>query len=446
MSGPIDLDSHDTGLNEQLRDGVVAEDIPAIFPLLRGRGLLRAFTALFHGGEGQVLLRLLVLRTLGARSNAPEWTPQDIRDHLSFIDPVKLETVVQRLRDHDLLGWDAETQRYRVGALGRKALAALTTLLDFEQDDEDGLGYITSQLAAGQAVGRVSADELGHLLARLSELKDDFDRAVLSGSEHRIHAAAQTLGSVWTWVEKGTAIIEAITEEQELDLRAHRLAQAVGRAQSAMLRQAGIFQRELNKIDQHRIHLGRSGLSSSDLVGWLRRLDTSALCAFASEQHLLPLQPAFVQDQIALDVAEFELLERERAAAEVTALPTAETTPPATDLPHDEEDLSHLDAWQKILEGITEPVSLEHAVTPESYAISAYRLSLLGLIGDPESASLDGAAADLARLPLSLEVEPRLLDVDLGEVRQISAGRISPNTAASPVRRRRASKETPPHA
>ncbi len=442
----MELDGSETGLQEQLREGVVAEDIPAIFPLLRGRGLLRAFTALFHGGEGQVLLRLLVLRTLGARSNAPEWTPQDIRDQLSFIDPVKLETVVQRLRDHDLLSWDGETQRYRVGPLGRKALAALSTLLDFEQDDDDGLGYITSQLAAGQAVGRVSADELGHLLARLSELKDDFDRAVLSGSEHRIRAASQTLGSVWTWVEKGTAIIEAITEAQELDLRAHRLAQAVGRAQSAMLRQAGIFQRELNKIDQHRIHLGRSGLSSSDLVGWLRRLDAQALCDFAGDQHMLPLQPAFVQDQIALDVAEFELLERERAAAEVTALPKAETTPPATDLPHDEEDLSHLQAWQHILESIDQPVGLEHAICAESYALSAYRLSLLGLIGDPESASLDGAAADLARLPLALEVEPRLLEVNLGEVRQISAGRISPHTAATPPRRRRASKENSPHA
>ena len=190
---------------------------------------------------------------------------------------MKLETVVQRLKEHELLTWDNETQRYRVSPLGRKALAAVSTLLEFEHDDDDGLGYITAQLAAGQAVGRVSADELAHLLSRLSELKEDFDRAVLSGSEHRIRRAAQRLDSVWTWVEKGTEVVSAITDSEDLDSSTHRLAQAVGRAQSALLRQAGIFQRELNKIDQHRVHLGRTGLSSSDLVGWLRSLTPDAL-------------------------------------------------------------------------------------------------------------------------------------------------------------------------
>ncbi|QDE41054.1 hypothetical protein FIV34_18520 [Luteibacter pinisoli] len=430
MSGPADTTVHDERLQDLFRDGTVVEDLPAVFPLLRGRGLLRAFSALFHGSEAQVLLRLLVLRTLGARTHATEWTPQEIRDHLAFVDPVKLETVVQRLKDHDLLVYDTETQRYRVGPVGRKALGAIATMLEFEHDDDDGLGYLTAQLAAGQAVGRVSVDELGHLLARLAELKEDFDRAVLSGSEHRIRRAAERLESVWTWVEKGTEVVAAITEQDELEPAAHRLAQAVGRAQSALLRQAGVFQRELNKIDQHRVHLGRTGLSSSDLVGWLRAQDIDALAAFEDGQLALPLPTAFLHDQIALDVAEYELLDRERLAAEVTTLPSAETPPDSADLPMGEEDLRHLDDWHAELAAIAAPRELAETLRGDDYALSAYRLSLLGLLGDPESAALEGGTADLARLPLALEIDTVLIDPDLPQIALVSAGRLRPRTTA----------------
>lgn len=430
MTGPTDTIVHDERLQDLFRDGVVAEDLPMVFPLLRGRGLLRAFSALFHGSEAQVLLRLLVLRTLGGRPHATEWTPQEIRDHLAFVDAVKLETVVQRLKDHDLLVYDGETMRYRVGLLGRKALAALAAMLEFENDDDDGLGYLTAQLAAGQAVGRVSVDELGHLLSRLTELKEDFDRAVLSGSEHRIRGAAERLDSVWTWVEKGTEVVAAITEKDDLEPAAHRLAQAVGRAQSALLRQAGTFQRELNKIDQHRVHLGRTGLSSSDLVGWLRAQDIDTLASFEDGQLLLPLPAPFIHDQIALDVAEFELLERERLAAESTALPGAEEPPDTADLPMDEEDLRFLEDWHAELAAVTAPLELEATLVGDDYALSAYRLSLLGLLGDPESAALEGGTADLARLPLALEIEPRLIETDLPQIAMVSAGRLRPRDTA----------------
>jgi hypothetical protein len=430
LGGPADTPLHDERLQDLFRDGVVVEDLPTLFPLLRGRGLLRAFSALFHGGEAQVLLRLLVLRTLGGRTHATEWTPQEIRDHLAFVDAVKLDTVVQRLKDHELLVYDGETQRYRVGLPGRKALAALAVMLEFENDDDDGLGYLTAQLAAGQAVGRVSVDELGHLLSRLTELKDDFDRAVLSGSEHRIRHAAERLDSVWTWVEKGTEVVAGITVKEDLEPAAHRLAQAVGRAQSALLSQAGTFQRELNKIDQHRVHLGRTGLSSSDLVGWLRAQDVDALASFEDGQLLLPLPAPFIHDQIALDVAEFELLERERLAAETTALPGAEQTPDTADLAMDEEDLRFLGEWHAELAAIVTPRELSDTLIGDDYALSAYRLSLLGLLGDPESAALEGGTADLARLPLALEIEPRLIDTDLPQIARVSAGRLRPRDTA----------------
>lgn len=416
----------DDKLADFLAPGIGAEDVPALFPLLRGRELLRAFTALFHGGEGNVLTRLLVLRTLGARSEAPDWSAHEIREQLAFIDAVKLDTVLGRLKDHDLLAWDAERQLYRISPLGRKALAAIGVLLQFETDDADGLGYLTAQLAAGAALGKVSAEELGHLLSRLAELKYDFDRAVLSGSEHRIRAAASTLDAVWTWIEKGTEVVRAIAGDSELDPATHRLAQAVGRAQSGLLRQAGVFQRTLNQLDRDRVHLGKSGLSSSDLVNWLRERGPDDLLALAVDGYAVPLRGVFVQDAIALDVAEFELLERERAAQESASMPGASEAPATDALPVVEDDLQPLHAWRGLLTALPAARDLHEIVPTHSYAETAYRLSLLGLLGDPESAALDGPAADLARLPLRLEVGLAHLPVEHPEIVLISEGRLIP--------------------
>ena len=413
-------------LSDFLAAGLGADDIPALFPLLRGREILRAFTALFHGGEAAVMVRLLVLRSLGGRSQAPDWSAAEIRDQLAFVDPIKLETTLGRLKEHDLLTWDAERQLYRISPLGRKALAALSVLLQFEADDVDGLGYITAQIAASEAVGKVGAEELGHLLSRLAELKDDFDRAVLSGSEIRIRAAAETLDKVWTWVEKGTAVVKKIAADDQLDPPTHRLAQAIGRAQSAMLRQAGIFQRALNQLDRDRVHLGNSGLSSSDLVSWLRELPTERLVQMAADSLPLPLRGQFVQDGIALDVAEFELLERERQVHQLTAMPGASQAPATDELPIEDEDLDVLSAWHAELAQVQNAVTLEHIVPASDYASSAYRLSLLGLLGDPESAALDGPAADIARLALRWSVGLQLLALDHPEIAAISAGQLEP--------------------
>ncbi len=432
MAAPHDTDQP---LQDFLASGVAPEDVAALFPLLRARELLKAFTALFHGGEDAVTVRLLVLRTLGGRAQAPEWSAAEIREQLGYLETAKLETVVGRLKEHGLLAWDGETQRYRVSPLGRKALAAVAALLQFEVDDADGLGYLTAQIAAGSAVGRISGEELGHLLSRLTELKDDFDRAVLSGSEHRIRSAAATLDKVWDWIEKGTAIVRSITDDPELDSATHRLAQAVGRAQSQLLRQTGIFQRALNQIDQHRVHLGRSGLSSSDLVAWLRAQTPEALASFADEPAALPLPSRWLHDGIALDVAEFELVERERLAHESSALPEATAAPETSEVETEEEDLGPLNQWRDELAALDAAVELHARVPLARYADSAYRLSLLSLIGDRESAALDGPAADIARLPLRLEVEAELDWIEThAEIAAISRGRLLPAGPRPPGR------------
>ncbi|HEY2622310.1 MAG TPA: hypothetical protein VGI53_02605, partial [Dyella sp.] len=96
------------------------------------------------------------------------------------------------------------------------------------------------------------------------------------------------------------------------------------------------------------------------------------------------------------------------------------------DLPMDEDDLAPLLAWHGELAALTQPLELSDALRGEDYALSAYRLSLLGLLGDPESSALQGPTADLARLPLALEIEPRLIDPGLAAIALVSAGRLHP--------------------
>ncbi|HTL77342.1 MAG TPA: hypothetical protein VL654_13550 [Casimicrobiaceae bacterium] len=71
-------DAENASLPEFLAPGVVADDLPALFPLLAARQLLRAFTTLFHGGDDAVVARLLVLREIGLRGADPHWSPGEI--------------------------------------------------------------------------------------------------------------------------------------------------------------------------------------------------------------------------------------------------------------------------------------------------------------------------------------------------------------------------------
>ncbi len=415
---------------DYLRDGIAAADLPDLHPLLAARDQVRAFSTLFHGGEEAVMVRLLVLRTLGARGEAPDWSPQELREHFAYLDPVKCDTVLGRLRENGLLLWDAHSQRYRISPVGRQALSALGLLLQFN-DEGDELAYVTAQLAAGQAVGRVGAADLQHLLSRLNELREDFDQAVLSGSEHRIQRAADTLQSVWQWVEKGTELMRGIAADEELDTATHRVAQQVGRAQSALLRQASVFQRALNQLDRHRVHLGATGLSSSDVTRYLRALDPAALAALARDTVARAPAPAFALAPIALDVAEYELVEREREGRDDAGLPPARTAPEDLHVPSAENEYRHAEQWLDQLTALDAAAPLVDWVPQDGFALSAYRLSLLGLIGDPGADQREGVGAGRARLPMRWRIDPVLEPVGRAGVALMRRGRLEPLAAAS---------------
>jgi hypothetical protein len=174
------------------------------------------------------------------------------------------------------------------------------------------------------------------------------------------------------------------------------------------------------------VHLGASGLSSSDVNQWLRTLETDQLAALARDVVAERLAPAFVLGDIALDIADFELVERERDVGVVETLPEARGAPEQATAPIVANDYELAQHWQAELAALADDAALSAFVPSADFATSAYRLSLLGLLGDPAAHARDGALAELARLPLRLELSGALEAVDSAGIAYISAGRLRP--------------------
>lgn len=408
-------------LAEFLAPGVVPQDLPELFPLLAARKLLSAFTALFHGGEEAVMARLLVLREIGARGEAPQWTPAELEARFAYVDPVKLDTILRRLKEHELLVWDGDRRTYQLSSAGRMALTAIEHLLKFSDADDAELGFITSQIAAGNAVGRVAPEVLRHLLARLTELEGEFSQAVQSGSEFQLQGAQNKLQSVWQWMEKGTEVMGNLTADGLPDTASWRLAQEIGARQARIMRMTGVFQRELSAIARQRVHLSQGGLTSSELAAWLRGLDIETLAGYARNVAAAVPESAFVLPDVMLDVAEFELCERVREAAR------ASTLPPATEAQATQEITQQLPVelprLLAMLAGIDAPMPVADAVVGGDYRSAAYRMSLLPLIGER---ALDPELAAFAELPLKLEWRDELQPVGRGGIAAINAGNLIP--------------------
>jgi len=257
-------------LQAHFQPHVSVDEIEQVFHLKRAQPLLQVFTALFHGGFESVLVRLLVLRELANDTASSAFSRADINTRLAYLLPESLETVLMRLRTNQLLAWDAQQGVYRVTPMARNVLAALDGLLGTgRQDDDAEMGFLLSQVAGAQAIGGVTTEQLQHLLGRLVDLTEEFRDAIASGSEFRLRESQAKWHTACDWVEKGSEILRAITTDENADHATHRAAQAIGRAQSALLNMQGMFSRALNQIERQRVHLGQSGLSTTDIKRWL---------------------------------------------------------------------------------------------------------------------------------------------------------------------------------
>lgn len=419
----MDASGDGASLTEFLAPGLIAEDIPPLFPLLAARPLIGALIALFRGGDEEVLIRLMVLREVGLRADAPEWTPREFESHFAYLSQTKLNTVLARLREHALLLWDSERRVYQLSTEGRMVLSALSNLLAFNAEQDGELGFLAAQVAAGAAVGKLAPESLSHLLARLGELEEAFAQAVASGSEFRLRAAQSKLASVQQWLDRANAVMKNLSDAG-LDDDSWRLAQSIGQRQSRLLRMASVFQRELAAIARQQVHLSQGGLSTSELAAWLKTQSLDSLAGFADGRLATTPECSFVLPDVMLDNTE-EFVAREQPNRKTSAMPAPAEIEYTRDIPL--EPPRELLELTRMLAGMTASASVADTVVGGSFGSASYRLSLLALIGET---NIGPELAPLAGLPLTLEWGNEMGDeietVGRGGVAHISAGRILP--------------------
>ncbi|MDX9884458.1 hypothetical protein [Thauera sp.] len=421
----------DPFLSDFLAPGVDADEVPELAALASARPLLDAFITLFRGTEAEVLMRLLVLREIGRQADAPRWSPEALRARFTYLEPVKLETVLKRLRDNALLTI-GEDGHYALSDIGRNAVAAIAMLLRFGEDEDAELGFLTAQLAGLQAVGSLTPEALGHLLSKLNDLTWHFEEAIASGSEFRILDARRRLSANGRWLERGTDILNALLADPEVDFDIARIAQRIGLAQSRLARVDAAFQRALNKIESQRVTLGASGISSSDVAAWLRSLDANAVAG-------LVLDAFAAVPELPLLAGGHELLDRAEALLEgssVTSDADAGLPPPdfaGTEIALQAEDLRLLEHFTHRLEALPAPQPLHHVVAGGGFAPASYRLSLLALLADgagsgAQAGPEEGPVGSFMRLPVEVEFGDTLTAVGEDEIAAMTLGEVRPRT------------------
>ncbi|MES2760311.1 MAG: hypothetical protein V4693_23295 [Pseudomonadota bacterium] len=432
-----------SSLQAHFHAGISADEIEQVFHLKRAQPTLQAFTALFHGGQDGVLIRLLVLRELAADSTTSAFSRADINQKLAYLIPESLETVLTRLRSHGLLAWDAQAAVYRVTPMARNVLSALDTLLAMGQaDDEAEMGFLLSQVAGAQAVGGVTVDQLKHLLGRLVDLTEEFRDAIASGSEFRLRTSQAKWHMACDWVEKGSQILRAILADDAADSATHKAAQAIGRAQSALLNMQGMFSRALNQIERQRVHLGQSGLSTTDVKRWLLAHDDLASLARGAIDR--PVVPLFGTPAEMIDVAETELLAERNAVVGPAGLPVGQDAPltvndaPAVQAELDDwlarlSDFANLGNFPSFSEDGPKSVPIQDSLLPATFAIASYRASMLPLLGDAAEASLQGATAQLARLPITFAPTDDMVQLNDPHVAAMSIATLSLDLESGPA-------------
>jgi hypothetical protein len=136
-----------------------------------------------------------------------------------------------------------------------------------------------------------------------------------------------------------------------------------------------------------------------------------------------PVRPLFLLTDLITDQAEYELLQRKRHVVEWCDLPEAQDSPVSP--PQRTAEFPELGRLVTQLQGETRPtVPLTEVVPWGSFEESAYRLSMLSLLGDSEAAESGGLVARLASLPYTLAIEAEEAVVERAGVARMNAGHL----------------------
>lgn len=387
-------------LEDYFRDGAAPADALLWWQLERQEPLQAALRALFQGDARVTRLRLWVFLELMALRDA-RLTREALNHAFHQLRDEVLDSVLKRLRDAELLAWDATGQTYAVTPLAQQLVGLLQPLTADAADQDADLASLLAGVAGAHQLGLLQPAQLQHLLAQLSRLKDEFADAMASGSEFQLRRARQRFERALTLVDRAGEALKAIIEQAQADgnARLERLARELGGAQASLLAMASQFNRALQQADRQRVTLGSTGVTTTDVRRWLQAVPQ--LDVLAAGLVSVGVHPVLVAAQELVDGAEAEF-ERDRpVAAAPEGLPAAVTAPQGElavmSLPPE------MGLMQLLLNGWTEAGLTEQPVAPAvlggSYARAAYRAQLLPLLGDEQARHLQGATGDMARQP-----------------------------------------------
>jgi hypothetical protein len=409
----------DDEIQEYFVSGIDVDDVTSLWNLNQRYALLDAFTTIFRGEPTGVIVRLHVLLEMSDRpAGTTSWGLSELRHHFSYLTDTAFDTVMRRLRGGGLISYDRESNSYTATSLGLQVASSISYFL--KGYEEEGLTLLTGVLFAGDAMGNISGADLSHLLNRLGQLEQELQGAIDSASEPAILSARGRFDAVWKRIEQGTDIIKRIAQNQNMDRETHKLGQKVAQAQSRLARVTTTFQRAMNDIDRQRVHLGNSGISTSDLNRYLMTKTQEELISIFDGAMGISIQPILLLTDVLSDVAEYELVERQREEKEEWKLPQ----PVDSSLEESalEEDIPHLKELIEDVVSLREESPLKVIVPKECFELSSYILSMLFLVDDASAAQADGPLSELVKLPLDVYVQNEVDEVGVHGVHSISKG------------------------
>lgn len=435
--GTSTTDTPDTVRFEDFfRDPAFAQDHPLSFALARKQGAIDALRGLFSGGTAFAKLRLWCFLELAAQPQG-RLSREDINRVFHALQPEVLDAVLKRLRELDLLVWDATAQDYQLSPLAHQAQALLAPLAAAPHDDDE-LSGLLAQVAGSQQLGVVDASQLQHLHAQLARLHDDFAEAIASGSEARLRQAQPRFDRALGLVDKAGQALSAIIQDHNDSPRLERAARALGQDQARLLSMASQFTRALQQADRQRVTLGSTGLTSSDVRHWLQHQPD--LHTLVGDALSIGVRPVFVSQHDLMDVAESEF-DRDRPDLQRSSglPPPAQADTGTLDIlslpPQLGELIAVLDRWRSPGGDAAQPDArpLGEAVLGGRFAHAAYRLQLMPLLGDPQAQALKSPTGELARSPWRMTLTPALLTTQDAEVSRVSDGSLIPIASAVPA-------------
>ena len=408
-STSVQIPDNDEVLSDWLAPGYEVGAIEGLDKLVRAATTLSAFSGLLAGSAPSVQARVALLRGMGERTDSPEWSPQEIDAHFAWLDTVKRDTTLKRLAEHRLIAWDLESRAYSLTSMGRIVLLAVEQVLRVTGDGTDDagadLGFIAGQLAAEKVLGFEQTQSLQLMLSRLVELQRSFETALESGSESRLQQAAEAVAQVKPRMQQATSVLHQLVEDGQLGDRAYRTAQRIGREQSKLMQSEGMLARAMAEMARQRVTLSRVGLTDADLRRWFFEQPIDAWSRLA----LPPATPVaallHVAGDVALDVAEAQLL-RDLQRDDVAL-------PPPADVANGEYEAQPLPpefaVWRDellALSRLPQTMQLAHCVPATDFTTSAYRMSLLSLLGEVASDAEQATIAELAFRVVGGDGEP----------------------------------------